>query len=136
MNPLAPPDSIRHSSSLQPNAIKTIPARHIGKNHLVARLQPLKNLDFVDGGLAHFHLAADGFPATIDQFEEADGRVSLTEGGSAFINHIAEMSDLNRAIRAYAGSGALGQFARKRHVHRYGSIHHGRIDAGYAAWNN
>src|SRR5579875_3425644 len=100
MNPMAPPDSLRHSSSLQPNAINTLPARHIGKDDLVARLHPLKNLDVVDGGLAHVHLAADGFPATIDQFEEADGRVNLTEGGSAYINHIAEMSDLNRAIHA------------------------------------
>src|SRR5580704_11574634 len=50
---------------LQPDAVESIPGRHVGQNHLVAHFQPINDFDGVDATPPQLHVYARGLRAVL-----------------------------------------------------------------------
>lgn len=60
----------RTTSTLNLDSVKSVPGRHIRKDHGVGGLKSFENLNLVDGRLAKFHIHAKSFRAVVDDLQQ------------------------------------------------------------------
>ena len=76
------------------------------------------------------------FDAVRADLEQADGALVLAERRAPHEQHVVQPFELDRAVDAQVGHGALRQIAGQRHVHRARAVLHRRIDARDAAFDD
>src|ERR1700735_3838667 len=65
--------------SIQPDAIHTVPARHVGKDHGISFFQALQDLYLVHGCTADLDGDERGIVSSWVQLEQTDGGVWITK---------------------------------------------------------
>src|SRR5438128_10231769 len=87
-------------ASFQFDALGVVVLGHVGKNHLVPRLEPFDDLDGVHGGAAQLDLNARGHLVVRLEPKERDGAEGLPLNGPADVDDIGQFFQLDRAVDA------------------------------------
>ena len=120
---------------LKANAVVTIPSGHVRQDDLITGLQPFKDLDGGDRTLAEFDRNAHRMSSVLDQLEQCDGPLLLTENRTTDMDHVLEVFELDGSIDAEVGSNAFGQLALEGHVHRDSPVLNSRVDTNNPSRN-
>ena len=92
---------------LKTNAVVTIPSGHVRQDDLITGLQPFKDLDGGDRTLTEFNRNAHRMGSVLDQLEQCDGPLLLTENRTTNMDHVLEVFELDGSIDAQVGSDAF-----------------------------
>src|SRR4051812_20346227 len=109
---------------LQSNPVVGVVGRHVGQDHLIADLESGQDLDGVHRTLSELDLDALGVHAISFDLEQADDALVLTERRPAHVGDVVEPFELDRAVDAQVGDGALRQVAGERDVDRARAVLH------------
>src|SRR5436190_1055610 len=109
--------SVTHHLSLESNPGHVVPLGHVGDDHAVPDREPLEHFYRIHGSPSEFHVDAIGFLSIFGNPEEPDRALGRSVGRAADGHHVRETLDLDRAVHADVGTGALGQLAVDRHFH-------------------
>src|SRR5205085_7232325 len=117
----------------KPHSVGRIPGGHVREDDLIAFVQAFGNFDGRDGAAAQLHLHAVGLVAVLRHLEELDLPLRLRAGGTADVEHVGELLDLDGALDGQVGAGTLGQFAFERDVDLDRALVGGGRDTGNRA---
>src|SRR5689334_11236913 len=84
----------------QADAINVVEVGRVREDDLIASFQPVEDLDRVDGGAAQFHADALRFQAVFRDLEKSNGRVGLAVNGTAYVENVLQLFDVNGGIDA------------------------------------
>src|SRR5690606_9755608 len=118
------------------DAVVVVPLRCVGQNHPLAFLQSVKNLHAVHGNLAERHRYFHGDPGLGQQAKQAQRRTGLSISRAADVQYVVEPLDQNGPVYREIRARARRQLAEDLHVDLHGTVDHGRIDAGNAAFDD
>src|ERR1700729_720121 len=91
-------------------------------------MKPLQNLDRIYRCAANLDRNAHR-PFTVRiQFEESNGALLVAERRPAYVNHIFQSFQVDRAVDAQVFPRTIRYIANQLYVDSDGSIYHGRID--------
>src|SRR4051812_49094883 len=83
---------------LQSNAIVCVVCRHVGQNHLVAHLEAREHFDRVHRAASELHLHALRVHAIVENLEETDLALVLSERRAAHEQNVVQPFELDRAV--------------------------------------
>src|ERR1700723_3569598 len=118
---------------IKPNLVVRIVAGHVRKDHAIAFLQSVENLNLGHRGAAHFHLDPGGGFALGVVAEEADGAVLVTESRAPHVQHIVEVLEVNGAIHTQLRNRPWRQRPIEGYVNGARSVQYGGINSGNMA---
>src|SRR2546426_825685 len=84
--------------SFDPHAVESIPAGHVGDDHLLARLETAQHFDGVDRGAAQADIHSKRYRAVLDQLEQSHRASRLAVRRTADVEDVVEPLHLNRSI--------------------------------------
>src|SRR5215204_4014104 len=105
-----------HRLSVESESVHAVPLRGVGEDDGVAHVQPLDDLDVVDGGAAEFDLRARGLAPVGADLEERDGRLTAAaRRGAADVEYVVQPLKFDGAVHAQVDARALRHRAFEPH---------------------
>src|SRR5438874_785100 len=84
--------------SFDPHAFESIPAGHVGDDHIRARRETAQHFDGVDRGAAQADIHSKHYRAVLDQLEQSHRASRLAVRRTADVEDVVEPLLLNRSI--------------------------------------